>query len=357
MAILAVGGEAECFEVDSANSLATINWGYEGFSDRATEPVDRRFSRGSLDFSKTSYLNFVDPNGTATLWLRMMWNHGSGNPTSRSGVPLGFTVMRDGVKMFRLAFNTSLRKYFIQSSSNGGASWTDRGNGFAVVYDRTQHFYDFHFIVGSAIEVYRDGVKIDSFYGSAPVGAAKANRIMFDMLDGYFSEIIAADESTIGMRLFTYPLAFGGLVNDFDNSGTLTPGSGFTLVQEVGLSWAGYLSTANSNVSHLFSTDYSPKVWTGANPGTFDFFSASNNFDYIAIAVAGAFQNIPNSAIADAVFVLTDNDTQYYESPLVGAVQDGKARRAQWILDAKPLSGSLFNATDVRTLQPGVRTT
>lgn len=360
MAILAVGGEAECFEVEAPNNLRDIGWGYQGFSDKNTEPCDRHFSRGTLTFQYPSYLNFVEANGVQTVWLHFMWNPFAGGSRSRGGVPTGFTFMRDGSKLARMAYDAAARKYFIQTSHDG-TSWTNRGNGWEMSYtDKIQRHMDFRVTFGAAIEVFRDGVKIDSYYGPFTTLFTRTNRVLFDFEDGFMSEVIAADSSTIGMRLYTYSPAVGGLSTEWDNSNLYNSESAFVLLQEIGVYWGDFISTGHKDVLHMFSTTYQPQRFNKSiSDYTYvywDFFDPANNFEYIAIAVAAAFRNIPTSEVTDAVFVLSDGNTQYYESPSLGVGGADSGKRAQWILNAKPLSGDAFGATDIRTLQPGVLT-
>lgn len=349
MAILAVGGEAECFEIPPPGDKVGVSGGYPGLSNNpVSDPVDSDFSRTSATFTVPCFLNFVDPQGARTVWFHFAWNAGSG-PSFFGPAPGGFTFMRDSVPMARLYRNPTLNRYFIQTTPDNGVSWVDRGTGFVVEYFASfrnwkRYTYDIKITFGTLFEIYRDGARIDSFYGGWPTQIQTCNRIGIDIQDGYFSELIVADENSIGMRLLTAAASFGITTDEWDNSSGFPPNGNYATINEVGCDFETYVSCSTPGQSQSLAFIYSPH-----NVNVFD-----GTWEVLGIAMAAVVQNIPSSNLNNAKFFLTDNTDQYYESPLIGAVPDNVGRRAQFIWSRKPFSNTPWTYQDAQNLQVGI---
>lgn len=353
MAILAVGGEAECFEIPPPGDKTGVNMGSQGLTPNpVTDPVDAAFSRTSCTFTVPCFLNFVDPQGARTVWFHFSWNSGSGGPVFFGPAPGAFTFMRDDKPMARLYKNRTLNRYFIQTTPDNGVSWVDRGTGFVVEYfnqfrDWKRYNYDIKITFGTLFEVYRNGAKIDSFYGGWPTQIQNCNRIGINIQDGYFSELIVADETSIGMRLLTANASFGITTDEWDNSATFPPNGNYGTFNDYGCDFSSYASCSTPNQSQSLAFIYSPPP--SLNINVFD-----GGWEVLGIAMAAIVQNIPGSNLSNAKFFLTNNTDQYYESPLIGAVPDNVGRRAQYIWSRKPLSNTPWTYQDAQNLQVGI---
>lgn len=184
--------------------------------------------------------------------------------------------------------------------------------------------------------VYKDGASIFAFTGNTDTDN-NVGRIHFKGVTGATSEmnisqVIFADESTIGWKLSTlYP----------DGAGSNTAWTGaYTTVDEFVYDSADY---AETNATGQTST------FTAANIN-----GAYSTYNVKGVIVAGRLSNDSGSAVADAQAALRTGGVNYFSSNL-SLTKDGNEYSKQAVWSVNPGTTASWSQSEVNALEIGMK--
>lgn len=352
MAILAVGGELECFRVDPPADRNFLASQYLRTFD------DPKFNRlGMVLGSPGFHLDL--PQATRSVWLHMRWEQ-----TDAVKNDPCFVFMHNNVALARFR-RTQAQQCYVETSYNGSDNWTRRTNFINDAYSnyatRKYITWDIHIVFGASsgtIDVYREGARVGSYVGAMFTAFDTCNGIMVYATAGPVTEIIVADESTIGLRLYTQTVpdvnTFGTFTAGWDRSGT-GPLTNVILVNLEGFYPDLYWFTGNKNQLFTFNGDVYPISYDYQNPtATIDL----NNYNIKAVAVAAAMSNLVGGNVDSAQLVLTDGLTKLDLSPDMNVTPtiDGYIYRVQHVWNDSPFTFDMWSHDEIYTLQFGVKT-
>jgi hypothetical protein len=244
MTILFAGGEMGAFIPSDSNVLEGT--GTPGYFDSA-------FARCYLQpAGSASYADSPEFTETDDIWIHLE-NISVGATNSSTQVATITLLDGSDAEVFRLLSSTpyAALSQTWQLQYNNASVWTNLGSSFTVT--NVLSTIDIHLVANSASgsgKVYVSGTQRSSGTAdlSAIAGVAKIR------LNGKttsipatcrFSQVIVADESTIGWRLITVPATGAGATNDMIG--------GYTEIDEIVYSDADFINSATANQVELFS--------------------------------------------------------------------------------------------------------
>lgn len=240
MAIYFMGGEMGAFTPSDSTVIESNS--AEGFTTA--------FSRCAIDCPQNTNYAEGDPGTNLTdAWIhfRMSIDFGSSAYTSTRFVWLDGS----GTERIRIRYTHDTNSLAVQYF-NG--SWVSAGS-FTLFWGDTDHDFDLHVTCNSAsgnIALYVAGTqRINATVDLSATTALRKFRfsghleIFVSTTHSYFSQVIVADESTIGFRLLTVPPTGVGASSDM--TGT------FAEVDEIAYSDADFINTSTANHVELFT--------------------------------------------------------------------------------------------------------
>jgi hypothetical protein len=233
MTIYFAGGEMGAF-IPSDSTVEEISTNKNG-----------AFARGSIDIVNTSSYAGGTFSTLADFWLHFEAVQGTANVSERTMISF---YDSGGTERVRLR-STKSGDYTLAMQYWNGAAWTTAGSSFVVDNSELQTF-DVHIVSNSAsgsIALYLAGTKrvdsgtidLSSFSGLAEM------RLKCAAVGTKYSQLIVADESTIGWRLTTAPATGAGATTDWVG--------GYTEIDELTYSDADFINSATANQVELFS--------------------------------------------------------------------------------------------------------
>lgn len=239
------------------------------------------------------------------------------------------------VRIEKAGVNSST--YRIQVSPDG-TSWTTIGANFTIA-NNTLHTLDvrvkFHASAG-AVEVYVNGTQVVNFSGSVTSVNNVVDQVFFTCPspshDRYYSEVVVADESTVGWDVFTIvPNASGS------NSAWL---GAFTDIDEAALDMNDFIQgNLNQTVTYNFN-DFA---------GTF----LRRPSALLAISVVGL--NATGNGVSNVQAAVRVDGTDYFSSNL-GMTPTSGLIVTKALFPTNPLTGGDWWGGYLNTAEIGVRT-
>jgi hypothetical protein len=326
MAILAVGGEADCYNPVTGQVFAheTNTARYETTASRVAMLVR----------SAVSEIRLSTPAMPATFWTHMriyqeaipvvaadyiLWENGPGTETA-----------------YKVVFNTDGTWTFRRYS---GAAFVTIGTTASAVISNAAAEFDFEITrdsVTGKFNVYKDGASIFSFSGNTSTdsnvasirfgGCAQTTEEMM------LSQVIVADVSTISMKLVTqFPDGNGfntSWANDYQNIDEAVYNSGdFIETNTVG----AIETSTTSNINAAYAA-----------------------YNVAGVAVAGRFSNDPGSVITDVQAAIRTASTNYFSANL-SLPKDGLERSVQAVFNTNPNTSAVWTQAEVNATEVGVK--
>jgi hypothetical protein len=232
MTILFAGGEiGALIPSDSA--------AFESASDGTFNSAFARCS--TLINSQLSYADTPDVGSQTDIWF-----HGEIRHTNvfSPGRYLAF-LNSSGTEVFRLTLSGGLTSTTIKMQYLLAGVWTDIGSSITI-NSSTRQEYDIHVdVTNGTADLYLAGNK--RIAGSATLTGITdiAQARLGGCNQAYWSQIIVADESTIGWRLTTVPATSAGATTDW--TGT------YAEIDEITYSDADFINSATANQVELFA--------------------------------------------------------------------------------------------------------
>lgn len=180
---------------------------------------------------------------TSDLWFHAHHRHNSANTTNNSRL-LGF-ASPDGVWRLYLSGTGTGGQLKLEKRNAAGTVTTLATTAASVVPDSVLFQLDVHIVYSTtgSVDVYKDNVSILSYSGDVTTDSAtQLNKFFLSSAttnDGSWSEIIAADQDTRAMAIFTETLTGAGNTEIWTGA--------YTDVDETTINDADMLNTANND--------------------------------------------------------------------------------------------------------------
>jgi hypothetical protein len=327
MAVLAVGGEADCWEPVSGQDYAydTTSGHYESTVTRGAMKVTSAASEIELITSQAlaegyihMYLYQEAVAGDVDDWIQI--KKANGDPAFR------ISLNSDG--------SWSVQKY-------KSAAWSaDLASSAGSVLANDAAAFDIYIKVdGSAgeIRVYKETVEIITFTGDTSIDNLTFGRIHFKGQTGganelSVSQVILADESTLGWKL-----------------ASLNPTGNGANTQ-----WTGDYTDVDEFI--FDDTDFIEALTTGLiETSTMSDLSALlGSFNVKAVAFATRAENDSGSSINDIQAALRISGTNYFSADL-GLPKDGADHSVQAIFATNPATSGSWSQSVVNALEAGLK--
>lgn len=191
--------------------------------------------------------------------------------------------------------------------------------------------------LGSGVfQVYRNGVSILNFSGDADTESAVA-LIRFEGLttntrEMNISQVIVADESTIGWKLATLSPDGNGAQTAWTND--------YTAVDEFSYNSADYIETNSTSQTETYTVS--------------NINAAYATYNVKAVAVAVRASNDAGSAVNDLQAVVRVSGTDYPSANL-SITKDGTEQSKQNVWNTNPATTAAWTQSEVNALEAGVK--
>lgn len=327
MAVIAVGGEADTYTLVSGSAFAHESTAgrYESNASRTAMLITAGASEIRLPFT-----------GSTSFWLHF-YAYQEGLPASAAdAIVIMNSAGTEGE--YKVIMNTDGSWTFQKFKS---ASWSTIGSTTAAVavINNSAAAFDFQIvrhITTGTFNVFKDGVSIFSFSGDTDTDSVPAS-VKFtgtttNTRELNISQVIVADESTVGWKLQTlYP----------DGNGANTSWTGdYTAVDEAVYASGDFIETNTLN---------NIETYTAANIN-----AAYSSYNVKAVVVAARASNDSGSAINDLQMVVRTSATNYTSSN-VGLTKDGQEYSVQAVWNTNPNTASAWTQSEVNALEVGVK--
>ena len=308
---------------------------------------DTNFSRCSLFAKSDSYTFTIGLGGTVSeLWTHFSLNsdQSSNNATAQIVVSWGLSTFGGGeqIRMVSTSTSTAANVYKFQKSTNGGAAWTDivtTPTTFSVATKQLNRFdirIKLHGSAGS-IEFYVNEVLRMSYSGALVTQNNSMDYAFFSSDVGIFctkcySEIIFADASTLGYRLYSLTPTGAGAQSDF--TGT------FADIDDIVPDVTDFINSDTVGHITLFALS--------------DLSATYNKYGVVAVSALVNAAITPDSALADLQIALRTSATNYFTSNL-GVTKNSQTYVKKVILELNPVTSVPWSYTEINALQLGVK--
>lgn len=329
MAVLAVGGEADTFTLVSGSAFA-----HESTAGRYESNASRT---SMLVTSGASEIRLLFGSSVSTFWAHM-YLYQEALPSSNADV-IVFMNAAGTEGEYKVIMNTDGSWTFQKFKT---ATWTTIGSTTAAVavINNSGASFDFQIvrhITAGTFNVFKDGVSIFSFTAGdtdtdSAVGSVKFSGTTTNTRELNVSQVIIADESTVGWKLQTlYP----------DGNGANTSWTGdYTAVDEAVYASGDFIETNTLNNIETYTT---------ANIN-----GAYSSYNVKAVVVAARASNDSGSAINDLQAVVRTSATNYTSSNL-GLTKDGQEYSVQAVWNTNPNTTAAWTQSEVNALEVGVK--
>jgi len=329
MAVLAVGGEADTFTLVSGSSFA-----HESTAGRYEANASRT---SMLVTAATSEIRLLFGSSVSTFWAHM-YLYQEALPASNTD----FIVFMNAAGTegeYKVILNTDGSWTFQKFKS---AAWSTIGSTTAsvAVINNSAGAIDFQVVrhlTAGTFNVFKDGVSIFTYTASdtdtdSAVGSVKFSGVTTNTRELNVSQVIIADESTVGWKLQTlYP----------DANGANTAWTGdYTAVDEAVYSSGDFIESNTLNQIETYTTS--------------NINGAYSSYNVKAVAVAARASNDSGSAINDLQMVVRHGSTNY-TSANVGLTKDGNEYSVQAVWNTNPGTAAAWTQTDVNAVEVGVK--
>lgn len=328
MAVLAVGGEADTYTLVSGSAFAheATSGRYESNASRTSMLVTAAASEIRLPFGSS----------VTSFWAHM-YLYQEALPASNTDY-IVFMNAAGTEGEYKVIINTDGSWTFQKFKS---AAWSTIGSTTAAVavINNSAAAFDFQVVrnlTTGTFNVFKDGVSIFSFSGDTDtdntIGSVKFSGITTNTRELNVSQVIIADESTVGWKLQTlYP----------DGNGFNTAWTGdYTAVDEAAYAAGDFIETNTLNQI---------ETYTASNIN-----GAYSSYNVKAVVVAARASNDSGSAINDLQAVVRTASTNYTSSNL-SLPKDGNEYSVQNVWNTNPNTTAAWTQSEVNGLEIGVK--
>lgn len=326
MTVYAVGGEADTFTPGTA-----MAFGHESTSGR----YESNLSRGAMLVTQGSteiYLPFS--TGLSDFWIHFRL-YQEGAPASQEN----YFYIKNAAGTedeYRILINSD-STWTIQRYKS--ATYTTLGTTSAAVLLDAAGDIDIHVVRNistGVFQIYKNGVSIFNFSGDTDTTSVPA-MIYFEGMttstkEMDISQVIIADESTIGWKLATLSPTGNGANTAWTNDYLNVDEFVYDNTDFIETNSVGNIETyTNSGINAAYST-----------------------YNVKAVAVAARMSNDSGSAVADMQFVVRVSGTNY-TSPNAGLTKDGNEYSKQYLWNVNPNTSSAWSQAQVNGAEIGVK--
>lgn len=326
MTVYAVGGEADTFSLVSGHTFAHETGGgrYDANLSRGAMLVTNAVSEIYLPFGTT----------LTSAWVHMRVYQ----ETLAAGTSyISFRNAAGDETEYRLNIDAS---GFITVERFKSASYTALGTTSAAVFqaDTLQDvdiFYTRNLTTG-IFQIYRNGVLLLNFSGDSDtesaIGMIRFEGLTLNTREMNVSQVIVADESTIGWKLATLSPDGNGAQTAWTND--------YTAVDEFSYNSADFIETNATNQTETFTLA--------------DINAAYSTYNVKAVAVGARASNDSGSAVADIQAVVRIAGTDYTSANL-SLTKDGSEYTKQNVWNTNPATTAAWAQAAVNALEAGVK--
>jgi hypothetical protein len=233
MTILFAGGELSAFSASDFTNVTEAT---------ASTGRDTTYTRSAIVITNpAAWIETPVFASATTLWVHAEWQTGS---ASVSGVPITF-YNSVGTAVFRL---NGTAGPVLQMQYWNGSTWTNIGTSFGYT-SATRYTIDIKLVCGSSgsAELYVSGSLISSASATmTAVTNVNKLRLSNTISSSYWTQIIAADESTVGWKLAT-------LAPTADGANTTWTGTYADVDEATTVSDTDFISSANADEVETFT--------------------------------------------------------------------------------------------------------
>lgn len=329
MAVYAVGGEADTYTLVSGSAFAHESTGgrFEANASRTSMLVTAATSEIRLPFNTS----------VSTFWAHM-YLYQEALPASGADY-IVFMNAAGTEGEYKVIMNTDGSWTFQKFKS---AAWSTIGSTTAAVavINNGAGAFDFQVVrhlTAGTFNVFKDGVSIFSLTAADTdtdntIGSVKFSGVTTNTRELNVSQVIIADESTVGWKLQTlYP----------DANGANTSWTGdYTAVDEAVYASGDFIETNTLN---------NIETYTASNIN-----GAYSSYNVKAVVVASRASNDSGSAINDLQMVVRTSATNY-TSANVGLTKDGQEYSVQAVWNTNPNTTAAWTQSEVNGLEVGVK--
>lgn len=206
------------------NSLLGFDKAYGAFTlDNNLGHFNATYVDCAIGIGPSAILGKTLDTALAEAWFHFDYYHNNGSPGFQDN-PL-ITIFKTGTAqgLFRLRATDNV----LEVQYWNGSAWTVTGDSFALAAS-TRHTIDFHVKMHNStgvLKMYLNGVLVGTGYTGDTIFAAPTTMDRFELtstynasIDSAFSQIIVADESTIGSCYYQHVTGSDGTTFDFAGS-------------------------------------------------------------------------------------------------------------------------------------------
>ena len=332
MAIIAVAGESS--EVDPQGTSPTYSTYFEYHIDTESR-VGVALAEGTTD--KRVWLNWS--NSLSEGWTHFVLTTGTDTDTNLS-LMRGYTYT-GGVytEEWRIAATANTGEFAFYTWD--GTTWIVSGNPFSIGVNMDYQVIDVYFKMDATNgewRVYNNGILLQSYTGGFTTPSNSINAVRFTAPDNtatfYVSQIIVADESTLGFKLITLEPTADSSVVDWVGSYT-------------NIDAANYVDEASPMTSDVIGAK---ALFTGANVD-----ASFNTLEVKAVVVSGVYSVTGGGTVTDLRPILNTGGLDF-TGPLLSLPNTGELRRHQEIWHNNPNTSTKWTIPEVDALTYGALT-
>lgn len=322
MTIYFAGGEMGAYIPSDSNAIERT----------ASGSYDATFSRcGIGPRGSSSYAESASFTALNDIWVHFALTDGAGSGGSSAIQALTLTNAA-GTDLFRVKWDINAGTVAMERWN--GSAWVAVGSSFSINVEIDVQQIDLHVVGNSATgsaDLYVAGTQRATASSVDLSLVASITKLRHygrgTVSDIAVSQVVVANESTIGMRVFTVPVSGAGASSDWTGS--------FANIDEVAYSDADFINSATANQVSTFAV--SAPTLTG--------------YSVRAVAVTARAKR-GSSGPANLQLALRSSGTTYFSSSIAQGLGYG-ANVNVWETD--PATGAAWINTAVSSVQPGVK--
>jgi hypothetical protein len=321
MAILTVGGEADCWNL--------------GFGDYVVSATGGRFD---ADASRNALVASLGVSEYSIRYAESteIWIHAFLYQESVAAEDLIYIGGDDGAYKIALESDGRWSVYANVAATYTLLATTDD----PVLVDEGAHI-DIRILmdVSGEIQIYKDEVEVLTFSGDTTGDATYMDNLYIQGLTGagnetMISQLIIADQPTLGMRLVTLPVTGAGSTSEW--TGTAAD------IDEAELNEADFISALEGDLVSTFALTNVPTP-------------AYDNYAAIAVAVGVLANNPAETFVGNIQAALRIGGINYFSADSPFLTHDGQTVATVFTFNSDPSNASAWNKTKVNALEVGVK--
>jgi hypothetical protein len=342
--INAIWSEPSTVEFESALiPLGRVDTFFQPF---VASGVDATYSpTGFASDKDLNKIYLTSPVGLTTLWIHFSIKTAATNAAEQGSTPINgipsIIFYHNGQQQYRMGRgNASATNWYFQKTLNNGSTWTQVGT-FAVIPFATLMEIDIKIVISATVGeyfIYKDGVLMTSFSGDTSCTNNLISLItlgsgvsVLSTNNNIYSQIILADENTVGWKLQTLKISAGSDANFLGD------------FSRVNLS--SYKGASDKSVS----TDI-PNARISFDTNN----TVVNSLVVDSVWVAGRHIKVGASSVNNSQLLLKVGGIDYVDATLISA-KVGKEEVIKQKWTANPSNSSGWTKADVDALQIGLK--